>query len=143
MELEPGYLDRTDMPLGPRVFTDGLFEGLADPMVGALSGSDGGLWSLQGTIAGNVPDGLDARFTSTVGAAEAVNEGNSGAGNDQTAYALVDAGDGSEAYRQSVQSYLPQPDAPIEGNFKNFPDLGQGHGGGGGVDNSDPVQPEI
>jgi hypothetical protein len=137
MELEPGLIDRQDMPFGPRVARDGLFEGLAEPLVGALSGSDPVLFSLQATIAGNVADGLDGTFVSTVGAAEAVTDGNRGAGDDQTAGALVDAGQGSEAYRQSVLSYMPQPEAPIEGDFRDLPPLGSGHPGNGGIDSGD------
>lgn len=134
MELDPPYLEPEDMPFGPRIFTEGFFEQLAEPLVGALDGSDGGLSSLQQTIAGNVANGLDARFQSTIGAAESVAANNSGAGNDQTANALVDAGAGSEAYRQSALSFLPQPDAPIDGNFRELPNFGDGHPGGGGVD---------
>jgi hypothetical protein len=136
MELEPGIIDRQDMPFGPRVATEHLFEGLAEPLVGALSGGDGALFSLQATIAGNVADGLDGTFVSTVGAAEAVTDANRGAGDDQTAGALVDAGQGSEAYRQSVLSYMPQPEAPIQGDFRELPPLGSGYPGNGGIDHS-------
>lgn len=137
MELSPGYIVREEMPFGPRVSGRHFFEGLADPLVGALSGSDGGLFSLQQVIGGNVADGLDGLYTSTVGHAEGVADNNGGAGDDQTASALVDSGAGSEAYRQSVLGYLPQPDAPIEGNFRELPNFGEGHPGGGGVE--DPV----
>lgn len=140
MELEPGIIDREPMPFGPRVSYDGLFEGLVESLAGTLGGSDGALFSLQTTIAGNVADGLDVEFASTVGAAEGVAENNRGAGDDHTANALVDTGAGSEAYRQSVLSYMPQPDAPIEGNFRELPDFGAGHPGNGGVepDHGDP-----
>lgn len=134
MELEPGIIDREPMPFGPRVSHHGLFEGLAESVVGALGGSDAPLASLQTAIAGNVADGLDAVFASTVGAAEAVTANNQGAGDDQTANALVDTGAGSEAYRQSVLGYLPQPDAPIEGDFRELPNFGDGHPGTGGVE---------
>lgn len=139
MELEPGIIVREPMPFGPRVATDGLFESLAEPLVNALGGSDAGFFSLQTTIAGNVADGLDGKFSSTIGAAEAVTENNAGAGDDHTANQLVDNGAGTEAYRQSVLSYMPQPDAPIEGNFRELPDFGKGHLGGGGVEGGDPT----
>lgn len=138
MELEPGYLDREPMPFGPRVAHDGLFEGLAEPIVNALGGSDPGLHSLQTTIAGNVADGLDARFASTIGAAEGVAENNAGAGNDQTAGALIDTGGGVDAQRDASLPYLPQSDAPIEGNFRELPAFGEGHPGNGGIDGGDP-----
>lgn len=139
MELAPGYLTPEDMPFGPRVFTDGLFEGKAETLVGALGASDGPLSSIQTTIAANVADGLDGKFASTIGAAEHANENNGGQADDQTAGTLVDNGGGVEMYHQSAQSYLPQPDAPIEGNFKEFPNMGDGYKGNGGVgDAPDP-----
>jgi hypothetical protein len=137
MELERGYIDREPMPFGRRISRDGLFEALAEPLVGALSGGDGGLFSLQATIAGNVADGLDALFVSTVGAAEDVAENNSGAGDDQTAHALVDNGHGVDAQRTASLPYLPQSDAPIEGNFRELPAFGQGHAGDGGIEGGD------
>ena len=134
MELEPPYLVREDMPLGPRVMTDHLFEGFAEQAVAALGDSDPALFSLQTTIAENVADGLDARFTSTIGAAEVVNANNAAAVDDLTVHRLVDAGAGTDAYHADVQRYIPQPDAPIEGDFKELPNLGTGHVGGGGVE---------
>jgi hypothetical protein len=32
---------------------------------------------------------------------------------------------------------LPQPDAPIEGNFRELPAFGDGHAGDGGIDGGD------
>jgi hypothetical protein len=119
----------------------GTLRGLAEPLVGALSGGDGGLFSLQATIAGNVADGLDDVFASTVGAAEAVADTNNGAGDDQTANALVDNGGGVDAQRNASLPYLPQPDAPIEGNFRELPSLGDGQPGGGGISDAEP-EPE-
>ena len=141
MELEPGFIVREEMPLGPRVAVEGRFESLAEPLVDALGGSDGALFSLQTTIAGNVADGLDARFTETIGAAEDVADSHRGAGDDQTADALVDTGAGAEAYRQSVLRHLPQPDAPIDSGFRDLPGLGSGHPGAGGVE-GDPGEAE-
>jgi hypothetical protein len=137
MELEPGLVVHEPMPFGPRVGHDGLFEGLVEPLVGALGGGDATLFALQETIAANVADGLDARFVATIGAAEEAAVNNRGAGDDQTADALVDAGAGSEAYRQSVLRYIPQPDAPIEHDFRELPNFGAGHPGAGGVEPGD------
>lgn len=138
MELEPGIIVREPMPFAPRVSHEGMFNALAEPLIGALSGGDGGLFSLQATIAENVADGLDAGFASTVGAAEAVAANNAGAGDDQTANALVDNGGGVDAHRSAALPYLPQADAPIEGNFRELPALGGGHPGNGGIDTGDP-----
>lgn len=144
MELEPGIIDREPMPFGRRVSFEGLFERLAEPLAGSLGGSDGGLFSIQHTIAANVVDGLDGTFAATVGAAEAVAANNAGAGDDQTAHALVDNGGGVDAQHGASLPYLPPPNAPIDGNFREFPNLGDGHPGGGGVDGApDPGNGEI
>lgn len=133
MELEPGIIVREPMPLGPRIAHDGLFAQLVEPLVNALGGSDGALASVQTAIAGNVADGLDAGFASTIGAAERVADTHRGAGDDQTAGYLVDNGGGVDAQRDASLPYLPQSDAPIEGNFRELPDLGSGHAGDGGI----------
>lgn len=138
MTLEPGYVDREPMPFGPRVAHEGLFEGLAEPIVNALGGSDPGLHSLQTTIAGNIADGLDGKFASTIGAAESVADNNRGAGDDQTAGALIDTGGGVDAQRTASLPYLPQADAPIQGNFRELPAFGEGHPGNGGISTDDP-----
>lgn len=122
------------MPFAPRVSSAGMFNGVVGPLVDALNGGDPHLSSLQVTIAHNVADGLDATYGGTVGVAAAVTANNGGLGNDQTANQLVDNGGNAEWYRQSVLGYLPQPDAPIDGDFREFPDLGSGHPGNGGVD---------
>lgn len=143
MELEPAYLTIEPMPFGPRVATDGLFEGLAGEIDGVLGDGDTQLASLQTAIAENSDAGLDATFTATIGAAADATAAQGSPETDQTGGRLVDAGAGSEAYRQSVLSVLPQPDAPIEGNFKDFPQLGEGRVGDGGVESGDrPVNQE-
>lgn len=138
MELAPAYLVRSAMPFGPRVSHDGLFEQLAESLAETLGGGDALLHGLQTAIAGNVADGLDARFTSTIGAAEVAAVNNAGAGDDQTAGVLVDAGGGVDAHRSVALPFLPQPDAPIEGNFRELPNFGDGHPGNGGIEPSDP-----
>lgn len=144
MELSPPLLVRAPLPFGPRISHDGLFAQLAGPLVDALGGADAPLGALQRDIAGNVADGLDARWTSTIGAAEEVADTHRGAGDDQTAHALVDTGAGADAYRQSVLSAMPQPDTPLEHDFRELPGLGDGHPGSGGVDPDDnPRHPEM
>jgi hypothetical protein len=141
MELDPGYIVREPLPFGPRVSYHGLFEQLAEPLVGALGGSDGPLASLQGTIASNSGAGLDGTFAATVGVAADVTANHAGAGNDQTAGALVDNGGGVDAQRGASLPYLPQPDAPIEGNFRELPAFGAGHPGNGGIEDPDTNPP--
>lgn len=121
LTLEPPLVVAEPMPFGPRVSYEGLFEQLAEPIANALAGADGPLASVQVAIGGNTADGLDGSFTSTIGAAEQLAAHQGGIVDDQVADRLVDAGEGSENYRQSVLGYLPQPDAPIVGNFEDFP----------------------
>lgn len=139
MEFEAGYFaEREEMPLGPFVGRDGLFQQHAEMLVGALRDTDAPLASLGQEIAGNVADGLDATFTTTIGAAEAEADTHAGAGDDQTAGYLADAGAGTDAYHDDAQRYLPQPDAPIEGNFLDLPTPPAGHPGSPGNANDDP-----
>lgn len=139
-DYAPGPIDLGDLPLGPRVFHDGLFEQLVEPLAGVLAGSDGPLASLQTTIAGNTEDGLEGTWQSTIGAADDLAANQAGLGDDQTADALVDAGAGTEAYRQSVLRYLPQPDAPIQGDFRDLPQPPAGAPGGTGGGDPNPTQ---
>ena len=130
MELEPGpFAVREDMPFGPRVSRDGLFESLLDPLVVALGASDDVLTPASTAIASNTDDGLEATYASTIGVAETITADQAGAADDQTSDRLVDAGGGAEAYRGSVLRYLPQPSAPIEGDFLDPPPpIGAGPG---------------
>jgi hypothetical protein len=139
MEFEAGYFaEREEMPLAPFVGRDGLFAQHAEMIVGALRDTDGPLASLGHTIAGNVADGLDGLFASTIGAAEAEADTHAGAGDDPTAGYLTDAGAGTDAYHDDAQRYLPQPDSPIESNFLDLPTPPAGHPGGGGNASDDP-----
>lgn len=132
MELDPGYITREDMPLGPRIFTDALFEGLADPLVGVLGSSDAVLLPAQTAIASNTGDGLDAQFQTTIGGAIDTDNNQPAADGDQTASALIDRGAGAQAYHDAVQRYLPQPETPINGDFLDVPIPPAGHGAGQG-----------
>lgn len=135
MELEPGpFWQRDEMPFGPRVLTDGLFAQLLEPLVSVLRGSDTPLGAARDQVGRDVPTDLELVYLTTVGAAERELEAQEGAGDDQTAPALVDAGEGSEVYRQSVLGYLPQPDIPIEVDFTDPPEPPPPGSGGDGSD---------
>ena len=121
MELSPGFVTHEPMPFGPRISHAGLLEGLVEPLVNALGGGDAVLGAHQAAIANNTADGLEGTFASTVGVAADLAVNQQPFAHDQTANALVDAGAGTEAYRQSVLRYLPQPDAPIESDFRELP----------------------
>ena len=120
-DLAPGPIVLGDMPLGPRIGHDGLFAGLLEPVVNVLRASDAVLGAQQNDIATNTAAGLDATFNGTIGAAEAETAGQPNQGGDSTAAVLHDAGGGVDAYRGSVSPYLPQPDAPVESGFREFP----------------------
>jgi hypothetical protein len=138
MELEPGIINREPMPFGPRVSHDGMFAHFLEPLASTVNGGDAALFSHQQAIANNVADGLDETFATTIGAAEAIADNNRGAGDDQTAGVLVDNGGGVDAQRAASLPYLPQSDAPIEGNFRELPAFGEGHPGNGGISTDDP-----
>lgn len=140
MELSPPYLTPEAMPLGPRVITPGLFLGYLAPLHDAIGGGDGTLFSLQQTIAGNTDDGLDGVFTATIGAAEDVAAAQGSPEDDQTAAQLTDAGAGVDVHRTVAAPYLPQADTPIVGDFRELPNLGDGHPGGGGIEPGDPTK---
>lgn len=129
MELEPGpFWDREEMPLGPPVATEGLFERLLEPLVHALVGSDVPLGRLSDDVGRDVPDHIEAQYLTTAGAAEDEHFAHAMVPEDQTAPALVDAGAGSEMYRQSVLRYLPQPDSAIDVDFSDPPEPPGGFG---------------
>jgi hypothetical protein len=121
MELEPGPIVREPMPLGPRVFTPGLFASRAALLLGALRDSDAGFAAVELEIAGNAGDGLAASFAGSIDAAADAAANQANWRDDRTADTLVDAGGGADAYRQSVLRYLPQPDAPITTSFDDPP----------------------
>jgi hypothetical protein len=116
-ELEPGPIVREEMPLPPAIFYPGRLARHLELIVDELGASDVVLGGHQHDIAGNRGDGLDALYASTIGAAADVDANQPPADADQTAHVLVDAGAGTEAYRQSVLRYLPQPDAPVPEDY--------------------------
>lgn len=123
--LEPGPIDREEMPLPPPVFYPGRLSQHLDLIVGPLSASDVVLGGHQLEIAGNRADGLDALYGRTIGAAADTDANHPTSDADPTADRLVDAGGGTEAYRQSVLRYLPTPDTPVPEGFTTVrPDPG-------------------
>lgn len=118
---EPGPIDLGDLPLSPPIVHDGTFAALLEPVVNVLGASDDVLGAQQRDIATNTAEGLDATFAATIGQAEIVAADQPNVDADQTAAALHDAGDGVDGYRGSVLPYLPQPDAPVESGFRDFP----------------------
>lgn len=157
MELEPGYIVREEMPFGPPVATDGLFEGLADELTGVLADSDGALASTSAAVGDDVPQDIDAHYARTAGVAEEVTDDEIAAGSQSQADPLLTSGGAVDQLRGGVVGYLPQPDAPIDGNFIDPPDpnlIGTGRGfnsigggddgspgGGGGGDINVPPDP--
>lgn len=120
-QLEPGPIAREDMPLPPAIFYPGRLAGHLDLIVGELGASDVVLGGHQVDIAGNNGDGLDALYARTIGAAADADANQPRADADQTAHGLVDAGEGTEAYRQSVLRYLPPPETAVPENFTARP----------------------
>lgn len=120
-DLAPGQIVLGAMPLGPRIGHDGLFAQLLEPVVNVLGGLDTPLALARSTIATNSAAGLDATFNGTIGAAEDETAGQPNQIGDSTAGVLTDTGDGARAYRDGVQSFLPQPSTPIGQGFKAFP----------------------
>jgi hypothetical protein len=116
-ELEPGPIVREEMPLPPAIFYPGRLARHLELIVDELGASDVVLGGHQHDIAGNRGDGLDALYASTIGAAADADANHPPADADQTAHVLVDAGAGTEVYRQSVLRYLPQPDAPVPEDY--------------------------
>ena len=139
--LATGPIVLGEMPLRPRIAHDGLFAALLEPVVNTLGGLDAPLASAHATIATNTDAGLDATFTLTVGAAAGETAGQPNQFGDTTAAALHDAGGGVDAYRGSVAPFLPQPDAPVESGFRDFPvpDFGAPNQDPGAI----PPPPEI
>jgi hypothetical protein len=120
-DFAPGPIVLGEMPLSPRIAHDGLFAGLLEPVVNVLGASDDVLSAQQRDIATNTAAGLDERFTATIGRAADLAAAQPAASADQTAARLIDAGGGAGVYRDSVQQYLPQPDAAIGQGFREFP----------------------
>lgn len=134
MVLEP-------LPFAPRVAREGLFEGLADRLVGTLQASDSGLSGLARDAGHNVPRDLDTVFALTVATAENAHATEARGGSQSVADVLVDSGDDVDALRQSVLRYLPQPSAPIAANFDPPPDPRVIHSGRG-LDDVAPPAPD-
>lgn len=137
MEFEPGpFWDRDEAPFAPRVITEGVLEALLEPLVSVLAGTDLPLGQLSDDVGRDVPDNVEAVYLTTAGAAEEQHFVQATVPDDMTAPALVDAGHGTEVYRQSVLGYLPQPDMPIDIDFDepppppNSPGSGDGAGDG-------------
>jgi len=115
-----------------RVFDGNQFQRMLEPLSNALGGSDPVLGGAANTIATVNGDGLDGSFAATIGPAADADAQHPSSDTDPTAHTLVDAGAGSESYRQSVLRYLPQPDArvpedyipplPDPANFRPDPD---------------------
>jgi hypothetical protein len=120
-DLTPGPIVLGELPLAPRIVHDGTFAALLEPIVGVLGASDDVLSAHQRTIETNTAAGLDALFATTIGAAADRAAAQPDPNADQTAARLVDAGGGAGIYHDSVQQYLPQPDAPIGQGFRSFP----------------------
>lgn len=123
----PGPIDVEPLPLAPPIVHDGTFAALGESIIHALGASDAVLGAHQLAIAGNTDAGLDATFTSTIGHAADVTAGQPDPHSDQTAVVLIDDGQGAAVYHDSVQAFLPQPDAPIGQTFKDFPTPDFGH----------------
>lgn len=120
-DYEPGPIDLGALPLAPHIVHDGTFAALLEPVVGVLGASDDVLGASQRDIATNSDAGLDATFAGTIGQAEFVAANQPHVDADQTAAVLYDTGGGVDAYRGSVLPYLPQPSAPVEQGFRDFP----------------------
>jgi hypothetical protein len=122
--LEPGPIVLEDMPFGPRVSHEGLFEGHVDQLLGTLAGSDGPLQVLAHHAGDDVPTDIDASFAQTVGSAEEAHADQVHAGPQSIADSLTDSGEDVATLRASVLKYLPAPTAPIAASFDPPPDAG-------------------
>jgi len=80
--------------------------------------------------ADGIPD-LDGAYAESVGVAAEVVEANHDAANNTTGSQLADTTDGAEAYRAGVLPHLPQPSAPIEGDYTEPPHVPADPGGHG------------
>lgn len=120
-ELEPGPIVREEMPLPPPVFYPGRLTGHLEIIAGPLGASDTVLGQHQTDISGNRGDGLDALYAATIGAAADTDANHPSSDADQTAHGLVDAGAGTEAYRQYSLRYLPGPDSQVPEDFTARP----------------------
>lgn len=120
-ELEPGPIDRID-ETALRPFPQlPSFEGLVAGALEGLRGADDGLARQRLDVGDEGPPDLDAAYASTVAVSEETLAAQRGAEDDQVAGVLVDTTAGAEAYRQAALPHLPQPAAPIEGDFVDPP----------------------
>jgi hypothetical protein len=126
MDLLPGPgAFRSPLPLGPRVATPQLFEGLADLIAPTLTSADDGLSANSDQVGRDVPPAADTVYATSAGVAEAVHANQARVQDTTTTPALVDTGAGADAYRANALPFLPQPSTPIELGFEDLPPLPQ------------------
>ncbi len=132
-DLEPGPLERfRDDALRPFPQRPS-FEGLVAAALQPQRGVDDGLSAQQRAAGdGGTPD-LDAAYAATVVISAETLANQTGAEFDGRAAQFVDTTAGAEAYRQTALPHLPQPSAPIEGDYVDPPrPPGVPQEGGGG-----------
>lgn len=130
IELERGPLERLADEALQRLPAAPSFEGLVASALEGAGGVDAALGGVKVDVAGEgVPD-LDGAYVTTVGVSEATLANQIGAEDDGRATELGDRTEGAEAYRRATSPYLPQPDAPIEGDFNEPPPPAPTGGGG-------------
>jgi len=133
-DLEPGPLEPLPIDALRPFAAAPSFEGLVAAALNTAGTVDAALEGRKLLVAGEgVPD-LDGAYTTSVGVSEATLATQQGAEDDGRAAQLGDTTDGAEAYRQTALPHLPQPDAPIVGEF-TIPDPPVPEGGGPGAGN--------
>lgn len=116
--LEPGPFARLEPDQVPPYPTRPSFEGIVADALVDLPNLDTRLAGAMLWAGDNPPDELDAVFLGTVGAASGEVDAQIDAMAGSPLLDVIATGDNEDVLRQSVQRYLPAPDAPIETNFE-------------------------
>lgn len=112
-ELEPGPLERLTLDLLEPFPTRPSFEGLLSGAREQLRGSDPALSGAAVYVVQNPTAGIDARYNTTIGGAEAHVDGEISTSPTAPTSALIANGDNTDRIRQSVLRFLPSPEFPI------------------------------